>query len=209
MYMVCVQVLNTCVTHATAPPPTVTNGHTSKTDTNKNDVAIANSNSSTSTTTTNGIVKEKNKRSHADILAAITTTLTEPKIKQARIQEKITYDDLAVDKLSNSIGATQLNLAKVERYLHGPVPIASSSANDCELMHDTAVEQLRDLDAVQYMIRQDTESWKQRTPHKVLVSPAAAVNALGELSPGGALMRGFQEQSLARKLIELKLVFFF
>lgn len=209
--MLAVQVLNTCVTHPTAPPPptppSVTNGHTSKTDTNKNEIAIANSNASASITTTNGIVKEKHKRSHADLLASITTTLTEPKIKQARIQEKITYDDLAADKKSNSIGPTQLNLAKVERYLHGPVPIASGSHNDVELMSDTAAEQLRDLDAVQYMIRQDTESWKQRTPHKVLVSPTAAVNALGELSPGGALMRGFQEQSLARKFL-LKVISF-
>jgi len=57
-----------------------------------------------------------------------------------------------------------------------------------------------DLDSVQSQILNEIESWNTRTPHKVLVSATAAVNALGELSPGGALMRGFQEQSLARKL---------
>lgn len=203
------KVLNTCVnqtTTTTAVPQPVANGHTSsKIDTNKNDVAIVNSNSNSSMPPPNGIVKEKHhKRNHIDIAASIIPTLNEPKIKKARILEKITYDDLANDDKNKSVGPAQLNLAKVERYLHGPVPVAgcssSSNSNDIDMMNnDTNVEQLRDLEAVQYMIRQDTETWKQRTPHKVLVSPTAAVNALGELSPGGALMRGFQEQSLARK----------
>lgn len=61
-------------------------------------------------------------------------------------------------------------------------------------------EDPQDLNYVQDQILQDTEMWSARTPHKVLVSATSAVNALGELSPGGALMRGFQEQSLARKL---------
>lgn len=46
---------------------------------------------------------------------------------------------------------------------------------------------------------QETRQWNSRYPATSLVTPAAAVGALGELSPGGALMRGFQEQSLARK----------
>lgn len=183
-------------------PQPVANGHTSsKIDTNKNDVATVNSNSNT-TSMPNGVIKEKHhKRNHVDITASIVPTLNEPKIKKARILEKITYDDLAVEEKHKTIGPAQLNLAKVERYLHGPVPVAcANSNNDGDLMNDAKVQdQLRDLDSVQYMIRQDTETWKQRTPHKVLVSPTAAVNALGELSPGGALMRGFQEQSLARK----------
>lgn len=80
---------------------------------------------------------------------------------------------------------------KVERYLHGPVPI-----NNTTEVIDTDPQ---DLTYVQDQIMQDTEMWGARTPHKVLVSATSAVNALGELSPGGALMRGFQEQSLARK----------
>lgn len=34
-----------------------------------------------------------------------------------------------------------------------------------------------------------------------LVSPAAAVSALGELTPGGSLMKSFREESLGRKYI--------
>lgn len=44
----------------------------------------------------------------------------------------------------------------------------------------------------------ECRQWQGRQSINNLVSPAASVGALGELSPGGALMRGFQEQSLAR-----------
>lgn len=53
------------------------------------------------------------------------------------------------------------------------------------------------------------QQWSSRQPSSALVSPAAAVGALGELSPGGALMRGFQEQSLGRKYANNALVTLF
>lgn len=78
---------------------------------------------------------------------------------------------------------------KVERYLHGPMP-------------DTVTEQLSpgEVSMVSRGVLQETKQWQSGRQHSsALVSPAAAVGALGELSPGGALMRGFQEQSLARE----------
>lgn len=90
---------------------------------------------------------------------------------------------------------------KVERYLHGPMP-------------DTSTEQLNpnEVSAVCRGVLQETKQWQSgRQPSSALVSPAAAVGALGELSPGGALMRGFQEQSLARKnskFLLLYIIFF-
>ncbi|XP_062562070.1 general transcription factor IIH subunit 1 [Armigeres subalbatus] len=124
----------------------------------------------------------------------------EPTIKRARILEKIHYDDLE-DDIDPSKQPKQLSLTKIERYLHGPVPstaaVAASSSSGG--FHDTQSEHgLHDLDSVNAYILQSTGSWNNRTPHKVLVSAKSAVNALGELSPGGALMRGFQEQSLAQ-----------
>lgn len=116
-----------------------------------------------------------------------TSSPNEPKTKQARILEKIKYDDLELQEIVTKAPG-QLNLAKVERYLHGPVPIVASAY----------VEPMQELEATQYHVLQSIATWNTRTPHKVLVSATAAVNALGELSPGGALMRGFQEQSLAR-----------
>ncbi|XP_065081351.1 general transcription factor IIH subunit 1 [Ochlerotatus camptorhynchus] len=120
----------------------------------------------------------------------------EPTMKRARILEKIHYDDLEDDdEASNQ--PKQLNLTKIERYLHGPVP--SSGAASSGSFHDTQSDYgLHDMESVNAYIMQATESWNNRTPHKVLVSAKSAVNALGELSPGGALMRGFQEQSLAQ-----------
>lgn len=151
-----------------------------KTDANKNDV-IENG------TATNGIKHAKHTN---DVVA---TTSAEPKTKRARIQEKITYDDLATDDTASK-GPTQLNLAKVERYLHGPVPMTHTSEQ---------YEKPMELETTQYHIIQERNTWSSRKPQKVLVSATAAVNALGELSPGGALMRGFQEQSLARKFLIL------
>lgn len=122
----------------------------------------------------------------------------EPTIKRARILEKIHYDDLEDDTDANK-QPKQLSLTKIERYLHGPVPSAGASTSNAGY-HDTQMDHqgLHDLESVNAYLLQSTGSWNQRTPHKVLVSAKAAVNALGELSPGGALMRGFQEQSLAQ-----------
>lgn len=126
--------------------------------------------------------------------AAPEEPFVEPAIKRARIQEKIHYDDLEDDPEA-SRAPKQLNLTKIERYLHGPVP---STAATCGGNFQDPQESVHDMDSVNGLIQQATGSWNNRTPHKVLVSAKAAVGALGELSPGGALMRGFQEQSLAQ-----------
>lgn len=155
----------------------------SKTDANKNNVEQS--------AVTNG-TKEKHKRNHTEVndetIDPAASELNDLNIKKARILDKIRYDDLECEEEIVK-GPSQLNLVKVERYLHGPIPVPQYESSD-----DT-----NQLDSVQYQLLNEINGWSTRTPHKVLVSPTAAVNALGELSPGGALMRGFQEQSLARK----------
>lgn len=71
-------------------------------------------------------------------------------------------------------------------------------------MPDTAIEHLSPNEASSVLrnVLQETRQWHGRHSINSLVNPAAAVGALGELSPGGALMRGFQEQSLARMKYE-------
>ncbi|XP_075167316.1 transcription factor B1 [Haematobia irritans] len=115
--------------------------------------------------------------------------------KRQRIAEKIVYEDLGeplIEVDGNSAEAKarsqQINLCKVERYLHGPMPGTNFDTH----------EDPRRMEEIQYHLLCSTENWNQRVPHKVLVSSTAAVNALGELSPGGALMRGFQEQSVSQ-----------
>lgn len=168
--------------------------------------------SGAATIATNGL-KEKLKRNNNSLIASeifANNMLSEPKTKQARILEKIQFDDLQEDKISKDREPTQLNLLKLERYLHGPVPISSSSSlsssasSPSSLMYDINDDvQLPNMDTVQTMLIESTLNWDTRTPHNLLINSTAAVNALGELSPGGALMRGFQEQTLARMFIYL------
>lgn len=85
-------------------------------------------------------------------------------------------------------------LAQVDRYLHGPVPTAENN-------QDSSVEQIKTI-ASQLMKETDkwsTVSYLPRQPSASLVNPAAAVFALGELTPGGSLMKGFREDSLGRE----------
>lgn len=119
---------------------------------------------------TNG-TKEKHKRNHtssADDTNDISVSkVADPKIKKARILEKIRYDDLESDE-QTSKGPSQLNLVKIERYLHGPVPVT----------HIESAEDAHQLESVQYQLLNEINGWSTRTPHKVLVSATAAVNAL-------------------------------
>lgn len=127
--------------------------------------------------------------------------------KKKKIVDKIFYEDLGEPQLDLSeprkvmngkeVCNDKLNLTKVERYLHGPMSTTNMET----------YENLMDAEETQYTIRADTVSWNQRTSHKALVSVTAAVNALGELSPGGALMRGFQDQSLDREFFVLFLLY--
>jgi transcription initiation factor TFIIH subunit 1 len=57
------------------------------------------------------------------------------------------------------------------------------------------------MHAVATRLQREAESWcsVSRPQPTALVNPAAAVSALGELTPGGALMKGFEEESLARE----------
>lgn len=118
-----------------------------------------------------------------------------PQAKRARINEKISYDDLGGDGAANgdevdgSQKACQLNLQKIERYLHGPLPTAAAA---------TSTDNINTMEQTGAGITESLHLWRKRTPQTLLINAKAAVNALGELSPGGSLMRGFQEQSLAQ-----------
>lgn len=77
----------------------------------------------------------------------------------------------------------------MERYLHGPTP-----GQHEEMLSEEAVE------SASAKLQQDLAVWG---PRSVLVAPAAAVSALGELTPGGALMKCHLDESLARKQLLL------
>ncbi|KAM8712704.1 hypothetical protein ACLKA7_013093 [Drosophila subpalustris] len=112
--------------------------------------------------------------------------------KKQRLIEKIHYEDLGDpmidtddDAAQSSNKSKQFELSKVERYLNGPLQ---------NHMYENHNDDLG-LDDVQYKLVRNSESWLDRSAPRNVICSKAAVNALGELSPGGSLMRGFQEQS--------------
>ncbi|KPJ03502.1 General transcription factor IIH subunit 1 [Papilio xuthus] len=117
---------------------------------------------------------------------------TEPLEKKKRILEKIHYEDL---EDSNKNAETQeLKLSKVERYLLGPSSQMSQTVNT------TNPPPLSALASV-------CQAWSggQQCLRPVRVGAGAAVGALGELSPGGALMRHQHAASMAQLIpVEVK-----
>lgn len=76
--------------------------------------------------------------------------------------------------------------------MHGPIPGYGNT-------EPTSEELLITLN----QLRKEASGWLSGNsiPRQLatsLVSPAAAVSALGELTPGGSLMKGFREESLGR-----------
>ncbi|XP_017835854.1 general transcription factor IIH subunit 1 [Drosophila busckii] len=115
-----------------------------------------------------------------------------PQAKKQRLMEKIHYEDLGDPLIDSDDEAQQVSnkphsfeLSKVERYLNGPLQ---------NQMYDTHSDDQR-LDEVQYKLVRCSETWLDRSAQRQVICPKAAVNALGELSPAGTLMRGFQERT--------------
>ncbi|XP_012284753.1 general transcription factor IIH subunit 1 [Orussus abietinus] len=116
----------------------------------------------------------------------------QPKTKKLRIQEKLVYDDLDASRDVNANAGVPLNLSHIDRYLHGPVPGSGNVEVTVDEFHATLNQ-----------VRREAANWTTganlpRQAATSLVSPAAAVSALGELTPGGALMKGFREDSLGQ-----------
>ncbi|XP_034935021.1 general transcription factor IIH subunit 1 [Chelonus insularis] len=116
----------------------------------------------------------------------------EPKTKKLRIQEKLVYDDLDASQDVNVAVGTPLNLTHIDRYLHGP--ITSNSTTETTINDpQTTLSQLK-REAANW-VNGNTLSRQSATS---LISPAASVSALGELTPGGALMKGFREDNVGQ-----------
>ncbi|XP_031636638.1 general transcription factor IIH subunit 1 [Contarinia nasturtii] len=163
---------------------------------NQHSMMVLNTCQKTNEQNTNGNCQSSDK-SNKDVVDA--SNENEPEKKRARIMEKIRYDDLVTDGTSESVAngnassvnsaASELSLLKIERYLHGPVPDTHTTDGN---------DSLNSIRVTHEQILKAAEMWGTRTPQKLLINPKSAVNVLGELTPGGALMRGFQEQSLSQ-----------
>ena len=105
------------------------------------------------------------------------------------------YDDLegSLDEKTNS--GVPLNLTHVDRYLHGPIPGSIITESTTEEMQKTLGE-----------LKREAANWTNgnslpRQSSSALLSSSAAVSALGELTPGGALMKGFREDNVGREFL--------
>lgn len=104
------------------------------------------------------------------------------------------FEDLDPKQDVNLNTGPPLVLTQTDRYLHGPT---SSTENNHENVnhkpHSIASQLLKEME------RQAAAGYLPRQPSTSLVNPAATVSALGELTPGGSLMKGFREDNLGRK----------
>lgn len=137
-------------------------------------------------------------------------------LTKEKLMNRIVYDDLGNPALSNvedkekersdrkmfsSLNMSRkIKTAGASRYLRAPM---SDSTFEYK-------EGLRHMDDMNYTLISLTETWKKRNKHCNHLSSTAAVNALGDLSPGGALMRSYHDQQgSARKWISfIKIILF-
>ncbi|XP_026291507.1 general transcription factor IIH subunit 1 isoform X1 [Frankliniella occidentalis] len=120
------------------------------------------------------------------------TSLKPPEEKRMRLIEKVTYEDLDSTSTVQSAPPLRLNFGQVEGYLQGSTP---QSAYSTEAYHSSQADPKLRRDE----FRKELSLWY--TSHggqSTLVRPAAAVSALGELTPGGELMKGFIAESQAQ-----------
>ncbi|KAL1116102.1 hypothetical protein AAG570_005597 [Ranatra chinensis] len=111
-----------------------------------------------------------------------------------RIQEKISYEDLDDKEEPQSRAPAKLNLSKVERYLQGPMA-GEGGVDGC-------VDGGTDVGMWTNRLRQEVSRWELHSASHAVVHPTTAVAALGELTPGGALMKGYHDDSLAQLVSE-------
>lgn len=97
----------------------------------------------------------------------------ETQAKKAKLQSKLIYEDLEV---GNGPRLPALNLTHLDRYFHGPTPVASSEY----MSNDELIQSIQNMQA-------ETHSWHPKLTR--LLQGNSAIIALGELSPGGAMMK--------------------
>ncbi|XP_034246933.1 general transcription factor IIH subunit 1 [Thrips palmi] len=134
---------------------------------------------------TNGTAPESKQSNGA---GSSDSSLKPPEEKRSRLQEKITYEDLDMVSTTQTAPPLRLNLGKVEGYLQGSAPQAGYTSES----HGGSLANPEEF-------RRELTAWcSSHAGQSSLVRPAAAVSALGELTPGGELMKGFIAESQAQ-----------
>ncbi|KAK7582157.1 hypothetical protein V9T40_013602 [Parthenolecanium corni] len=108
--------------------------------------------------------------------------------KKSRIMDKIMYEDLCTDAGDNTENeSTNLKLMKVEQFANDLTKCSRS---------DNKNSKLKVANAMREQVSVDVLKWSKE--HNILpMNPSIAVQALGELTPGGKLMKGLMDDSQA------------
>lgn len=101
-------------------------------------------------------------------------------VKKLKLEEKILYEDLGTNENNQS---AQLNLTKSDRYIHGPTLVTDSVYFTDEEIRQSILYQCRLI-----------ANWNSSLSNVQLSQPATT--ALGELSPGGAIMKNSHHISI-------------
>ncbi|XP_014248752.1 general transcription factor IIH subunit 1 [Cimex lectularius] len=112
--------------------------------------------------------------------------------KKRRIQEKIMYEDLEGNDDQSKTTFIKLKMAHVGGYFQGP-----SAAEESSIQPVTEAELPLLAQAVN-RVKEEVAMFPLHSVNHSLVPPATAVAALGELTPGGALMKSHHNDSLAQ-----------
>ncbi|CAB3233751.1 unnamed protein product [Arctia plantaginis] len=154
----------------------------------KTNSSNSSNNSSSKTTNNNKVVENgvKDTNGVTEKRPAEESSSTDPPEKKKRILEKIHYEDL--ENSSANEDNQELKLSKIERYLLGPS--TQSHQAHAQTSNPPPLSALASI----------CQAWSsgQQCARPVRVSAGAAVGALGELSPGGALMRHHHAASMAQ-----------
>ncbi|BES99055.1 Transcription factor [Nesidiocoris tenuis] len=116
------------------------------------------------------------------------------KSRKRRIRDKITFEDL--ESTETAAPPVKLNLSNVERYLQGP-----ASSDDATVQPVTESD-LPLLAQALVRLKDEVANYPLHSPNHNLVAPTVAVNVLGELTPGGALMRAHHDDSFSELVQE-------
>lgn len=108
--------------------------------------------------------------------------------KKSRIMDKITYEDLSTD--AGDAGESESNnlkLAKVEQFANDLTKCSRS---------DNKNSKLKVANTMREQVLAEVSRWSKER-HILPMNPSVAVQALGELTPGGKLMKGLMDDSQA------------
>lgn len=108
--------------------------------------------------------------------------------KKSRIMDKITYEDLSTDTRDTSESeSNNLKLAKVEQFANDLTKCARS---------DNKNSKLKVANAMREQVIVEVTRWSKER-NILPMNSSVAVQALGELTPGGKLMKGLMDDSQA------------